>query len=350
MNRIFSDLKKTGVALALAQAALLCGAPPAAAADEPLTVNWYHGKEFLYPIAHAFEVKTGIDVEVTDSYDRFDTDVILAADYLTLSTAASEGRFADIRSESRDARVPAQWRDDDGQWYGVAVRLRAAVYNPEKVKQGRIQSVYDLADPEFRNRMCLRSSENEYNRSLVATLIVEDGKEKAAKWVDGVRANAGEAPEYKGDIANIMRVANGECDVTFVNTYYLGYMLSGKRAERYPFTAEDMNRFYAGAQKVAIAWLDQETRGNPANVTGAAVSSKSKRKADALKFVDFLLSDEGQALLTNNVFKYPTVPGVAWSLHLKNQGRVRMSDFDLNAIDGDDYETANELFKKAGWE
>ncbi|MCG8443997.1 MAG: ABC transporter substrate-binding protein, partial [Caulobacterales bacterium] len=315
-------------------------APVCAEPNEPLTVNWYHGKEFFYPIARAFELETGVDVQMSDSYDLFDTDVILVADYLTLHQAAAEGRFATIATPERDARVPAQWRDDEGRWYGVAVRLRAAIYNPLAVDGANLRSVYDLADDRFRGRMCLRSGENEYNRSLLASLIVQDGPERAQEWARGVRENAGAAPDYDGDIANILRVADGVCDGRFVNTYYLGHMMSGQRPERYPFTAEDVNTFFEAARKVEIAWLDQETRGNPANVTAVAISSETERVEDAQRFVDFLLSDQGQRMLAERVYKYPVVPGAAWTDFLKSQGRVRIDDFDLSQLD-DAYDKAD---------
>lgn len=322
------------------------GAEPRA----PLTVNWYHGKEFFFPIVYQFERETGIDVEITDAYDRFDTDVILSSDYVTLNRAVSEGRLARIGNAQRDARVPSIWRDDQGHWYGVSVRLRAVVYNKDVIRPGEITSIYDLADPRYAGRICLRSGQNEYNRSMLAIMISEDGEARAREWARQVRANAG-GPDitYRDDMSNVVRIANGECDVAFINTYYLGYMQEGKIAERYRFTAEHMRQFYAAVQQVEIAWLDQTGRGNFANITAVGVNSQTTRRADAERFVDFLLSDRGQSLLAENVFKYPTVPGIGWSDFLLSQGRPRIRDTDLNTLDPY-YPIADEIYRSAGWE
>lgn len=339
-------------ALACASTATMVSAQPSGndAESEPLSVNWYHGREFLFPIVYQFERETGIDVEITDAYDRFDTDVILASDYVTLNRAASEGRLAQIGTPERDARVPSIWRDDEGHWYGVSVRLRAVVYNPDVIAAGEITSIYDLADPRYEGRICLRSSQNEYNRTMLATMIAEEGDARAREWAERVRDNAGgEEITYRDDISNVMRIASGECDVSFINTYYLGYMQEGKIAGRYNFTTDNMVAFYAAVQQVEIAWLDQEGRGNFANVTAVGINSETSRRADAERFVDFLLSDRGQELLVENVFKYPTVPGIGWSDFLLSQGRPRMRDTDLNSLDSY-YPIADEIYQSAGWE
>jgi len=344
-------VKALGLVAWASTAALANAQTPSREADQtPLTVNWYHGREFLFPIVYQFERETGIDVEITDAYDRFDTDVVLASDYVTLNRAVAEGRLAQIATPERDARVPSIWRDDQGHWYGVSVRLRAVVYNPDVIEAGEITSIYDLADPRYEGRVCLRSSQNEYNRTMLATMIAEDGEAQARDWARGVRANAGGAEiTYRDDISNVMRIVSGECDVSFINTYYLGYMQEGKIAGRYNFTTEHMVAFYAAVQQVEIAWLDQEGRGNFANVTAVGINSETSRRADAERFVDFLLSDRGQHLLTENVFKYPVVPGIGWSDFLLSQGRPRIRDTDLNSLDPY-YETADEIYRSAGWQ
>ncbi|HCS26397.1 MAG TPA: hypothetical protein DIW43_03020 [Spongiibacteraceae bacterium] len=322
---------------------------PSALADRAITVNWYHGKEFLQPVAQAFTYDTGIPVEITNGDDSFDTDVLLVPDYATLHRAADAGHFADIQSSGRDSKVPSQWRDPEGRWYGVLVRLRAIAYSPKHFSESSFSSIYDLMKPDLKGRVCLLQGSYKSNRSLLAGIIAQDGEAKARAWAAAVRANGTTEKPFDNDMDNVARIAKGECDVALLDNYYLHYMLEGKRTSKYNIPPEYIAVLDNYAMKVKIAWLEQETRGNPANVTAVAVSKKSNNKKQALRFVDFLLSDKGQELLSENTFKYPVVPGVEWPWRLKDQGRVRISDFDVNRL-RDYYPMADKIYRETGWE
>lgn len=322
---------------------------PPAWAGEGISVNWYHGKEFLQPVAQAFSLQSGIPVTVTNGDDSFDTDVVLVPDYATIHRATAAGHFVAIQSSERDARVPAQWRDPKGHWYGVLVRLRAVAYAPERVDEGAIDSVYDLMSKTYKGRICLLEGSYKSNRSLLATLIAEDGETKAREWAAAVRANGTPEKAYDNDLDNVTRIARGECDLALVDNYYLHYMLEAKRTSKYDIPLDYIQVLDDHAQEVKVAWLDQDSRGNPANITAAAVSRHSEKREQALQFVDFLLSDKGQELLAENTFKYPVVPGVEWPWRLKDQGRVRISDFDLNRL-RQHYPLADKIYQETGWE
>ena len=319
----------------------------AEAAAETISVNWYHGKEFMYPVVQAFTAETGIKVTVTNSDDAFDTDVMFVPDYATLHRAEDEGRFSNIQSASRDALVPSQWRDDGGLWYGVLVRIRGIAYNAEKVDGASITSAYDLMGPEYKGRVCLLEGTYKANRTFLATLIAEDGEEKARAWAEALHENM--VPVYDNDMDNIGRVAKGECDVTYADNYYQHYMLEGKRTGKYKIPEEYTNTLPDLAGRVSFKWLEQDTRGNAANVTAVGVSPTTKHREAALKFVDFLLTDKGQELMSENLFKYPVVPGVAWPYRLKDLGRPRISDLDINTL-RPFYPLADKIYKEAGWE
>lgn len=313
---------------------------------ETITVNWYHGKEFLYPVAQAFTAETGIKVKVTNSDDTFDTDVMFVPDYATLRKSETLHHFMKIQSDERDARVPSQWRDDEGLWYGALVRLRGVVYHPDKVDQARINTAFDLMDPAYKGRVCLLQGSYKANRTFLAGLIAEAGEAKALEWATAVKDNMG--PPFDNDMDNIARVAKGVCDVAYADNYYYHYMLEGKATSKYNIPAGYMALLPGYAEKVKFKWLDQDTVGNVTNITAIAVNKTTQHKDAALRFVDFALSDKGQYLMAENLFKYPVVPGVAWPQRLKDAGRVRIRDRDIKSLDPF-YEVADRVFKQAGW-
>ena len=241
----------------------------AAVEAESITVNWYHGKEFMYPVAQAFTAETGIKVSVTNSDDKFDTDVMFVPDYATLLRAEDEGRFSNIQSKERDALVPSQWRDDGGLWYGVLVRIRGIAYNPEKVDGDTISTAYDLMAPEYKNRVCLLKGSYKANRTFLATMIAEDGEEKALAWAKALKESM--VPLFDNDMDNISRVAEGKCDVAYADNYYAHYMLEGKRTSKYLNPEPYAVKLSELAQSVKFKWLDQVTRGNAPTVTAVPV-------------------------------------------------------------------------------
>lgn len=314
---------------------------------ETITVNWYHGKEFMYPVTQAFMAETGIKVAVTNSDDVFDTDVMFVPDYATLRKPETVKHFMKIQSPARNARVPSQWRSDAGLWYGALVRLRGVAYHPEKVDPDSINTAFDLADPVYAGRVCLLQGSYKANRTFLAGLIADAGEEKALEWAKALKQNM--VPLFDNDMDNIARVAKGECDVTFADNYYYHYMLEGKATSKYNIPQAYMAVLPGYAEQVKFKWLDQETVGSPTNITAIAVNANTEHKDAALKFVDFVLSDKGQYLMAENLFKYPVVPGVGWPQRLKDNGRVRISDRDIESLDPF-YEAADRIYKEAGWD
>ncbi|MFC4312461.1 extracellular solute-binding protein [Steroidobacter flavus] len=315
-------------------------APMASAAEkEPLTVNWYHSAQFLQPVIDEFSKESGIAVKVTDSYDKFDTDVILVSDYKSLTEAKKLNSFERIRSPDLDAIVPARWRDRDGAWYGVMLRARAVIYNKAQVKPDEIKSYRDLTDPKWKGKIALRGASNVYNRSLLASMIVHDGYESAAAWAKAVRDNAGDYPEYSGDTGNIWRVAKGEFALGFVNTYYICYEMAKGREKTNGLKLADT---------LGVAWLDQDGAGQHVNVTGVGVRAGTTRKDDAMKLVRFLLSKKGQALMSQNVFKYPVRSDVAPSPLLQSFGTFRADELNLNDLELH-YDEVDGIYRAVGW-
>jgi iron(III) transport system substrate-binding protein len=322
--------------------------PRAHANEEPLSINWYHEAEYLQPVIAAFTKETGIPVKVTSDYDTFDTDVIMVSDYKGLTEAGNFGKFRrldpDFFAKMAQA-VPAQWRDADGRWLGVVLRVRTAVVNRKLVQESDWpRQLMDLADPKWQGRMTIRSAANVYNRSLMAYMIYRHGEAQAARWARGIVKNFGASQGYRGDTANARLVAQGEYAISFLNTYYLGYLQS----------REDEPQALRNALEndLQVVWLDDGPHGLFANVTGVGISSsledRSPKLGQAQQLIAFLLSKRGQSLLSEHVFKYPVRRDVEPSAYLRKFGSFKIDELDLNALRYL-YDDADRLMREADW-
>jgi iron(III) transport system substrate-binding protein len=305
-----------------------------------VSINWYHGAENLKPVIDAFTRETGVVVEVIDSYDIYNTDVMLISDVGTLVHAKRNGYLSYLRTEQRDAVVPQAYRDRDGYWYGALLRARSVAYSAQRVKPEELRSWEDLADPKWKGRICLRRSSNVYNRSLVAMMLIDWGTERTERWIRGLLDNLKDAPDhrYASDTENMRRVAAGECDLTILNTYYIGYAAHGRFG---PALVEP-------AQAVRVKWFD-DAFGTPMNVTGIGINPGSRHRAEAERLVDFLLGQRGQALISEHVFKYPVRGDAAAGAWVASLGQFKRHEVDLNRLEGF-YGQAVSLMESQGWQ
>ena len=236
--------------------------------------------------------------------------------------------------------VPKTFRTN--KWVGIAKRARIIYYSPERVTGAELSGMTyeDLADPKWKGRLVIRKSSNIYNKSLVASLIKNNGKKATAEWAEGVVANMARTPTGN-DRAQIMAVAAGEADIAVANTYYLALMLSGKKG------AEQQE----AAKKVKAFFPNQNDRGTHMNVSCAALVKGATNKANAIKLVEFLLTPESQEHFTNNTFEFPMIDGVSPSplvvnnigLDFKQDLKTKVSSYGAKQAD------ALEVMTAAGW-
>ena len=327
---------------AVASAFVIVG--PAAAQltkpGEPVTINWYHGADVLRPVIAEYTSQTGKKVVVTDDYDTFTTDVLLVSDFKGLTEGKKFRHFQPLASPVVRAAVPARWRDRDDYWTGIVLRSRAPIYNRDLVAKVDVPTTWlELAEPKWRGKITLRGADNVYNRTLIAWLIHHHGAAAARAWAAGVVANAGADAKYVGDVANISLVGRGAFALSFVNTYYMGYVASG------PMGDDTARR---NLPKVGVAWMDREGPGHPVNVTGAAINHNTENVEDARRLIEWLVSKRGQELLTQHVFKYPVRSDVAPSAYLRSMGAFRMDPLDLNELEYR-YDEADRILREVRW-
>ena len=247
---------------------------------------------------------------------------------------------AGLVSPTIKSSVPKNFRTT--HWVGVAKRARIVYYSPERVSGAELSGLtYEsLADPKWKGRIAIRASSNIYNKSLVASLVKNNGKKAAAEWAKGVVSNMARDPKGN-DRAQIMAVAAGEADIAVANTYYLALMLSGNKG------AEQQ----AAAKKVKAFFPNQNDRGTHMNISCAALVKGAPNKSNAIALVDYLLSPEAQEHFTNNTFEFPMINGVSPNpLVVNNIGLDFKQDLTTKVASyGDKQADALEVMLAAGW-
>jgi len=224
-------------------------------------------------------------------------DVFITVDATRLAVADSLGLFAPVRSKVLESRIPAHLHTDT--WFAFSTRARVIIYNRSAVKAEDVQTYESLADPKLKGKLCSRSGAHPYNLSLVASLIAHDGEAKVEEWAKGVVANFARAPKG-GDTDQIKSVATGECAVAVSNTYYLARLIRSDKLEERRMM-----------ERVGIVWPNQANRGTHINISGAGMVKTAKNPEAAVKFLEYLASDEAQRYFADGNNEWPVVPSVA---------------------------------------
>ncbi|WPL15182.1 Iron deficiency-induced protein A precursor [Thiorhodovibrio winogradskyi] len=336
-----------GVTLGAALAATTAMAAPE---DGNAEVNLYSARKeaLIKPLLDRFSEQTGIEVNlVTGKADALlqrlksegansPADLLLTVDAGNLHRAKEAGLTQAIKSATIAEEVPENYRDSDGHWVGLSLRARPIMYVSDRVDPSELSTYEDLADPKWKKRICIRSSSNVYNQSLVASLIFANGEEATETWAKGVVDNMARPP-MGGDRDQIKAAAVGECDLAIANTYYLAGMLtSDDPAEREP------------AEQMSVFWPNQDGRGAHVNVSGAAVTAAAKNKDAAVQLIEFLLNPESQDWYAQANGEYPVREGVEMSPVLAKWGKFKADDLNLETL-GELNGEAVLLMDRAGW-
>ncbi|TGO02459.1 iron deficiency-induced protein A [Candidatus Thiomargarita nelsonii] len=313
-------------------------------------VNLYSARKeaLIKPLLDKFTQETGIRVNlVTGKADALlkrlqsegrnsPADLLITVDAGRLYRAKKAGVLQAVSSKLLTKAIKPQYRDPEGYWYGLSLRARVVMYVKDQVKPAQLETIEALADKQWRGQICIRSSSNIYNQSLVASMIAAKGVEKTEAWVKGLVANFARPPAG-GDRDQIKAAAAGQCSIAIANTYYLGKMLSGKsRAQR------------AAATKMAIFWPNQQDRGVHINLSGAGITKASKNRENAIKLLEYLLSAEAQKWYAQANFEYPVKSGVEISALLKSWGDFKADTLNLSQL-GALNPAAMKLMDRAGW-
>ena len=272
--------------------------------------------------------------------DNSPGDVFFTVDAGNLSKFQKEGFFQSIKSKKIKSVVPEELRGPNDEWISIAKRARVIFYNPKNVSKNELEnlSYEDLSDPKWKGRIVIRSSSNMYNQSLVASIISNNGIAATEKWAKAFVSNFARKPQGN-DRSQILAVANGEADIAIANTYYLGLMLSGRGGEE---------QEVAGS-KVKIHFPNQDNRGAHVNVSGGGILKNAPNKANAIKFLEFLLSEKAQTHIVDNTFEYPVLDTVMPNSLIAQFGTDFKIDNTSVADFGDLNPEAVRLMDRVGW-
>ncbi|QFU76274.1 Fe(3+) ABC transporter substrate-binding protein [Halioglobus maricola] len=313
-------------------------------------VNVYSARKeaLIKPLLDKFTKETGVDVNlVTAKGDALLTrlkseganspaDVLITTDAGRLYRAQEADVLQPVESEVLQAAIPAHLRSPENYWYGLSVRARAIVFASDRVEPEALSTYEALAGPEWKGRVCIRSSGNIYNQSLVAGMLATEGADKTAQWLSSFVPNFARPPQG-GDRDQIAAVAAGQCDVAVVNSYYLGAMVK----------SDDPAQQQA-ASKVGIFWPNQAGRGTHINVSGAGVVAASKNTDQAIALIEFLARQESQRWYAETNNEYPAREGVEVSDLLKSWGGFKQDQVDASEL-GRLNAQAVMAMDRAGW-
>jgi iron(III) transport system substrate-binding protein len=298
----------------------------------------------------AFTEETGIAVNVVEAGadeliqrlasegENSPADLLVTVDAGRLYRAKEMGLLQAVESPALERLVPQNLRDPEGFWYGITVRARGVVYAPDRVTD--LPEAYeDLADPEWKGRIAVRSSTNIYNVSLGASLVAHGGPEAAAEWASGVVGNMARRPQGN-DRDQIRAVAAGQADLAIVNSYYLGLLAS---------SSDPADREVAEAVAITFPRHQPPGTGTHINVSGAGVTASAPNPENARRLLEFLLSDKGQALYAEANYEYPVREGLPLAPEVAAWPAFEADSLNLSAL-GEYADEATETFDAAGWE
>ena len=264
-------------------------------------------------------------------------DILITVDAGRLWRAEQMGLFQPVKSAVLDSRIPASLRQPDGLWFGFSTRARLIAYNKARVKAGELANYEDLADAKWKGRVCMRSSTNMYNLSLMGALVEHLGEAKAEEWARAVKANFARDPKG-GDTDQLKAVAAGECDVTVSNQYYYARMARSQKAED-----------RAVIDRLGVVMPNQANRGTHVNISGAGVMKNAPNRDAAVKFLEYLASDEAQRYFAEGNNEWPAVA----SLKTENPALAALGAFRQDALNvsalGRNQPAAQRIYDRVGW-
>ena len=333
----------------------LIGAAPLMAQMAPAQeVNLYSARHYDTDlrIYETFTRETGIRVNLIEGDgeqllqrilsegDNSPADLYVTVDGGRLQRAVEAGVFQPVEDAYLDSRVPANFRDPNNLWFGLSARARV-IFTRKGERPDWLNDYEDLADPRLEGEICIRSSSSVYNISLLAELIEDLGADAAEQWAAGVARNLARPPQG-GDRDQLRALAAGECSVAVSNTYYWGALAQSDNADD-----------RAVADAVAFFYPNQGTeaapgRGAHVNISGAGVAAHAPNRDNAIRFLEYLVSDEAQAIFADSNNEFPIVPGVqihgpvAPYTQFRNSG-VNVSIYGINAAE------ATEIFDRVGF-
>jgi iron(III) transport system substrate-binding protein len=314
----------------------------AVASADTLVVYSARNEQLIKPIFDAYTKETGVEIKFTTGdaavlIERLaaegrnsPADILMTVDAGELWNAAQRGLLRPVQSRTLARNIPPHLRDPQDRWFGFSQRARTIVYSPARVDPKQLSTYEALAEPQWKGRLCLRTSKKVYNQSLVATMIAAHGEKKTEQVVRGWVANLA-TDVFANDTQLLEAIAAGQCDVGIVNTYYFGRIVK----ERPDFP-------------VKVFWANQGTGGTHVNISGAGVTQNSRKAVAAIRFLEWLSSDKAQAHFAAVNMEFPANPASPIDPIVASWGKFKASPINV-AEAGRLQPAAVRLMDRAGY-
>jgi iron(III) transport system substrate-binding protein len=340
-------MQKATTISSLAATLVLFGAAFPALADGEVNIYSYRQPELIQPLLDAFTKETGIKTKVlfldkglvermTAEGENSPADVILTVDIARLTEAKEGGVTQAVTDDIINKDIPANFRDPEGNWFGLTTRGRVVYASKERVKETAI-TYEELADPKWKGKICMRDGQHSYNIGLVASMIAHHGADYTEKWLTGLKNNLVTKPNGS-DRSQAKAIFAGECDLGIGNTYYVGVMMTNDK--------EPEQKDWANSLRVIFP--NTADRGTHVNISGMAMAKNAPNKDNALKLMQFLSEGDAQKIYAEQVFEYPVLPGAEPSEIVKGFGTIKPDTLPLVEI-AKNRKQASELVDKVGF-
>jgi iron(III) transport system substrate-binding protein len=317
-------------------------------ANEEVNVYSYRQPILINPFFEEFTNSTGIKVNVLHAKkgllerllaegSHTPADLVLTVDISRLSQFVEEGVLMPINSSVLIKNIPSYLRDSENRWFALSKRARIIAVSKDRVPDGAIRNIEDLANSKWKGKICTRPGSHDYNRSLLASIIAAHGEKVAEDWAKGLVANLARKPEGN-DRAQVKAIYEGVCDIALMNTYYFGKM---KFNEKNPEQKD-------WAQSINLVFSNQQDRGNHINIAGGGVVKYSQNKANAIALLEFLTEPKAQELYSSMNYEYPVNPIMSLSVELKSWGEFKEDKLPIEKL-AEFSVTAQKIIDRVGW-
>lgn len=329
--------------------AVLCASFAGIAHAQEKVVNLYSARHYQADEAlySGFTKQTGIKINRIEAGENelleriknegahSPADIFLTVDASRLAKADELNLFTPVTSQVLNERIPANLRTKD--WYSFSIRARVIVYNKASIKAEDVQNYQDLASSKMKGKVCVRSGAHPYNLSLGAAMYEHHGEQKTEEWAKGVVANFARSPKG-GDTDQIRAVAAGECGVALTNSYYVARLMRSDKPEDKKVV-----------DAIGLVWPNQSTTGTHINVSGAGVLKHAPNKEEAIKFLEYLASDDAQVYFADGNNEWPVVK----SVKVANPALDKLGEFKADSINvgalAKNQGAVQKIYDRAGW-
>lgn len=345
--RMLRPRKVAAVAVLATLASTVSGSGRAAEDQKSLDIYSHRQPFLIEPFVKAYQNETGVKVNIVYASKglvqrllaegkRSPADLVLTVDIARLAVYADQDLLAPVQSAVLERNIPAHLRAPDNRWFALSKRARVVAVSKERVKDGEISRMEDLADPRWEGRICTRPGSHVYNRALMASMIAAHGEDKARAWAEGLVSNLARRPQGN-DRAQLKAIFQGECDVAVINHYYWGKLEHDGTPEQKQW-----------ADAVRIVFTNQNDRGNHINISGGGVAIHSDNKEGAVRFLEFLTKPAAQKLYGTVNFEFPVNPDVPVAPHLHELGGFKEDNLAITRL-AELAPLAQRIVDEVGW-